>query len=76
MTFLASWNNFLWPLIVVQSTAATTVPLGLVQFRGSNYTDYTGMLAVSLVAIAPVVLLYIAMQRQIISAFSTSGIKG
>ncbi len=76
LTFLASWNNFLWPLIVVQSTAATTVPLGLVQFRGSNYTDYTGMLAVSLVAIAPVVLLYIAMQRQIISAFSTSGIKG
>jgi ABC-type glycerol-3-phosphate transport system permease component len=76
LTFLASWNNFLWPLIVVQNTAYVTVPLGLVQFRGSNSTDYTGMLAASLIAAAPVVLLYILMQRQIIGTFATSGIKG
>ena len=76
LTFLASWNNFLWPLIVVQNTASMTVPLGLVQFRGSNYTNYAGMLAAALVAAAPVVVLYIAMQRQIISTFSSSGIKG
>ncbi len=76
LTFLASWNNFLWPLIVVQNTASMTVPLGLVQFRGSNYTNYTGMLAAALVAAAPVVVLFIVMQRQIISTFSSSGIKG
>ena len=76
LTFLASWNNVLWPLIVVQNTAYVTVPLGLVQFRGSNSTDYTGMLAASLVAAAPVVLLYVLMQRQIIGTFATSGIKG
>jgi multiple sugar transport system permease protein len=76
LTFLASWNNFLWPLIVVQNVANFTVPLGLAQFRGSNYTNYTQMLAVSLVAAAPIVVLYIAMQRQIIGTFATSGIKG
>jgi multiple sugar transport system permease protein len=76
LTFLASWNNFMWPLIVVQNTSFFTVPLGLVQFRGSNFTDYTGMLAASLVAAAPVVVLYVAMQRQIIGTFATSGIKG
>ncbi len=76
LTFLASWNNFLWPLIVVQNTAYFTVPLGLVQFRGSNYTNYTQMLAVALVAALPIVIIYLAMQRQIISTFATSGIKG
>jgi multiple sugar transport system permease protein len=76
LTFLASWNNFLWPLIVAQSPDIFTVPLGIVQFRGSYFTNYTQILAVALVAAAPVVVLYLAMQRQIISTFASSGIKG
>ncbi|MGH2409569.1 MAG: carbohydrate ABC transporter permease, partial [Chloroflexota bacterium] len=76
LTFLASWNNFLWPLIVAQSPDVFTVPLGIVQFRGSYFTNYTQILAVALVAAAPVVVLYLAMQRQIISTFASSGIKG
>lgn len=76
LTFLASWNNFLWPLLVIQSPDVSTVPLGLDQFRGSNQTNYTQMLAVSIVAAAPVIALYLAMQRQIIATFTSSGIKG
>jgi ABC-type glycerol-3-phosphate transport system permease component len=76
LTFLASWNNFLWPLIVVQNTDLLTVPLGIVQFRGSYFTNYTQILAVSLLAAAPVIVLYLIMQRQIIETFSSSGIKG
>jgi multiple sugar transport system permease protein len=76
LTFLASWNNFLWPLIVAQSADVFTVPLGIVQFRGSYSTNYIQILAVALVAAAPVVVLYLAMQRQIISTFASSGIKG
>jgi multiple sugar transport system permease protein len=76
LTFLASWNNFVWPLLVVQSPDYTTVPLGLALFRGAYATNYTQILAASLVAAAPVVLLYLAMQRQIISSFISSGIKG
>ncbi|HEY8285480.1 MAG TPA: carbohydrate ABC transporter permease [Chloroflexota bacterium] len=76
LTFLASWNNFLWPLIVAQSPDVFTVPLGIVQFRGSYFTNYTQILAVALVAAAPVVVLYLTMQRQIISTFASSGIKG
>ena len=76
LTFLASWNNFVWPLLVVQSPDYTTVPLGLALFRGAYATNYAQILAASLVAAAPVVLLYLAMQRQIIASFISSGIKG
>jgi multiple sugar transport system permease protein len=76
LTFLASWNNFVWPLLVVQSPDYTTVPLGLALFRGAYATNYTQILAASLVVAAPVVLLYLAMQRQIIASFISSGIKG
>jgi ABC-type glycerol-3-phosphate transport system permease component len=76
LTFLASWNNFLWPLIVVQSSDVMTVPLGLVQFRGAYQTNYAEILAVALVAAAPVIALYLLMQRQIIATFASSGIKG
>jgi multiple sugar transport system permease protein len=76
LTFLASWNNFLWPLIVVQSTRTMTVPLGLAQFQGTDLTNYVEIIAVSLVAAIPVVALYVVMQRQIITSFATTGVKG
>lgn len=75
LTFLASWNNFLWPLIVVGSTGMMTVPLGLTQFRGSNATDYGQLLAVSMIAAIPVVIVFLFMRRHIVSSFASSGIK-
>ena len=54
----------------------TTVPLGIVQFRGSYFTNYIQILAVSLLAAAPVIVLYLLMQRQIIETFASSGVKG
>jgi ABC-type glycerol-3-phosphate transport system permease component len=76
LTFLASWNNFLWPLIVVQSPSMSTIPLGLAQFKGSYFTNYTQLLAVATLATLPVMALYMVMQRQIVSSFASSGIKG
>ncbi len=75
LAFLASWNNYLWPLVVVQSESNMTVPLGLSQFRGANATDYGAVFAVSLVAAIPVLVLFVVMSRQIVSSFATSGIK-
>jgi multiple sugar transport system permease protein len=75
LAFLASWNNYLWPLVVVQSEDSMTIPLGLSEFRGNNATAYSEIFAVSLIAAIPVVLLFIFMRRQIVSSFATSGIK-
>lgn len=75
LAFLASWNNYLWPLVIVQNVETMTVPLGLAQFRGANATDYGAVFAVSLVAAVPVIVLFIIMSRQIVSSFAMSGIK-
>lgn len=76
LTFLGSWNNFIWPLLVVQSSDYMTIPLGLALFKGAYATNYTQILAASLIAALPVIVLYLIMQRQIISSFITSGVKG
>ncbi len=75
LAFLASWNNYLWPLVVVQSEESMTIPLGLSAFRGNNATAYSQIFAVSLIAAIPVVILFVVMRRQIVSSFATSGIK-
>lgn len=75
LTFLASWNNFLWPLIVVQSTDLMTVPLGLTQFRGANATNYGQILAVSVLGSLPAVAVFIGMRRRIMASFASSGMK-
>lgn len=75
LAFLASWNNFLWPLIVIQNENKMTIPLGLALFRGNNATAYGEVFAVSLVAAIPVAVIFILMRRQIVDSFSTSGIK-
>lgn len=75
LAFLASWNNFLWPLVMVQNEQRMTIPLGLALFRGNNATAYGEVFAVSLIAAIPVALIFILMRRQIVESFSTSGIK-
>ena len=75
LAFLASWNNFLWPLVVIQNESRMTIPLGLALFRGNNATAYGEVFAVSLVAAIPVAIIFIFMRRQIVESFSTSGIK-
>jgi multiple sugar transport system permease protein len=73
LTFVASWNNLLWPLIVLSDQARFTVPLALEDFNSVNSTDYVGLLAMSVVAIAPVVLLFIASRRRLIDSIMLSG---
>ena len=73
LTFVASWNNLLWPLIVLYSPNLFTVPLALEQFNSTNSTDYVGMVAMSLVAVAPVIVLFIVARRRLIDSIMLSG---
>jgi ABC-type glycerol-3-phosphate transport system permease component len=73
LTFVASWNNLLWPLIVLDSQSLFTVPLALEQFNSTNSTDYVGMVAMSVVAVIPVVALFIAARRRLIDSIMLSG---
>lgn len=73
LTFIASWTNLLWPLIVVQSNSLNTVPLGLAQFNSTNFTNYVDMIALALLSILPIVVLFLFVQRRLVSNLMASG---
>ncbi len=75
MTALWSWNDLLWPLVV--TTYAEHMPLsaGLATMKGSVSTDYSVMMAASVLAMAPILLLFIVMQRRVIDGLAFSGTK-
>nr|WP_207229394.1 carbohydrate ABC transporter permease [Ktedonosporobacter rubrisoli] len=74
-TFLGQWNSFFMPLIMLNSSDLYTVPLLLNQFR-EQYTSQWGlMMAGSMIAVLPVLLIYILGQRQIIQGIALTGLK-
>lgn len=77
ITFLGSWNDFLWPLLVVGSDRnLQTLPVGLATLQGQYTFDYGKLMAGALVLTVPVLVLYLFAQRYIVESISTTGIKG
>jgi multiple sugar transport system permease protein len=77
ITFLGSWNNFLWPLIVVNKGDLFTLPVGMTVFTQPMRAPYwTYIMAVSTVATLPVVLVFLALQKYFIQGVVLSGMKG
>jgi len=76
--FLFSWNNFLWPLIVIKSEAITTVPVGITVFTQphSAQPQWAVAMAVSTLATLPILILFVFFQRYFIEGFILSGLKG
>ena len=76
LTFLHSWNNFLWPLVVAQSEDKYTLPVALALYSvGQNATRYGLLMAGAVVIIVPVIALFIALQRYFVQSVATTGIK-
>jgi len=76
LTFLGSWNNFLWPLVVAQTEDTYTLPVALALFaKGQNSTNYGLLLAGATVVVTPILLLFLAFQRKFIEGIATTGIK-
>ncbi len=76
LTFLAQWDNFLWPLVILQDADKFTIPIGLAGFRGRLGTDVGPTAAGSIFAVAPVVVIYIILQRRVIEGIALTGLKG
>jgi len=67
ITFMSSWNNYLWPLIVLQSPENMTIPL-LISTLGSSYSpDYGAMMAAIVIATLPSALVFFVMQKQFVA---------
>jgi multiple sugar transport system permease protein len=75
ITFLASWNDFLWPLLILQQPDLLTLPPGLANLQGAYTSEYGQMMAGAMVAAVPVLIIYIALQRFIVQSVATTGLK-
>ncbi|TQK11676.1 carbohydrate ABC transporter permease [Herbaspirillum sp. SJZ107] len=77
VTFIAAWNNFLWPFIIVTSNDMMTVPLGLTQTYDAFGVRYAQLMAAALLGALPVALAYVVFQKKVTQGFlAASGLKG
>jgi multiple sugar transport system permease protein len=75
LTFLAVWNDFLWPLVVTSSPDTMTVQLGLATFQSAHYTNWPVLMAATLISQLPVLILFVVGQRFFVSSIASTGIK-
>lgn len=76
LTFLTSWNNFLWPLVIATSEDKFTLPVALALYSvGQNATKYGLLLAGSVVVVLPVLAVFLVLQRRIMQGIAMTGIK-
>jgi multiple sugar transport system permease protein len=76
LTFLGSWNDFLWPLLILSNRNMLTLPPGLRTLQGAYTSEYGLMMAGAVVVAIPVLIIYIFLQRYIVESVATSGLKG
>jgi len=74
--FLFHWNNLLWPLIVANTDATIPIVVGLTRFQGEYGTAWNLLMAASVIATIPVLLVYFAAQRWFVQGIATSGLGG
>lgn len=74
--FIGSWSDFLWPLIVVDRPEYYTMPLGVANLAGTFSLDWRIVAAGSVISIAPVLLLFLIVQRYIVPTDTATGVKG
>jgi ABC-type glycerol-3-phosphate transport system permease component len=74
--FIATWNSFLWPLLITRDETMRTLPLALSFFSGYYGTQYHLLAAAACVSVAPLLLLFLFLQRQVVEGVALSGLKG
>lgn len=75
-TFVNTWNDFLGPMIYLTRTELKTIQIGLRMFTTQYTSDYALIMAASVVALIPVLIIFLSLQKQFVKGVVTSGIKG
>ncbi len=77
ITFISSWNAFLWPFLVITTEEMMTIPVGLTQVNDAFGVAYARLMSVALLGAAPVAIAYLVFQRRVTEAVMiSSGVKG
>jgi multiple sugar transport system permease protein len=75
-TFVWSWNNLLWPLLVLSNPKLMTIPVGLATVQGSYGIRYADTMASAILGALPLVLIFLFFQRRIVEGIAGTGLKG
>ncbi|WP_214631431.1 carbohydrate ABC transporter permease [Paenibacillus agaridevorans] len=75
-TFQAGWNSFLWPMIILNDPDKATIQMGLQAFSYNYQTDYGPMMAGALIAILPILVLFLLLQKYFVQGIAFTGVKG
>ena len=75
LTFISSWNSFLWPLLVLTQTKSQTIPVGLSGLIGGSAIQYAETMASAVLGILPLLAVFLLLQRQIAQGVANTGIK-
>ncbi|TMK37277.1 MAG: carbohydrate ABC transporter permease [Actinobacteria bacterium] len=76
ITFMWTWNDFLWPLITIYNSNNMTIQLGLATFQGAHQSNTNLLMAANVMSMLPVLLLFFFAQRYFIRGIATTGLKG
>ncbi len=76
MSFVSTWGEYLDPLIYLRSTDKFTIPLGVALFRGEHDDQYHLMMAISVMALTPIIVVFLAAQKYFIRGITLTGIAG
>ena len=74
--FMWNWNEFFWPLIVINSANMRVVTMGLMSFTNMYYIEYNTLTAAAVISILPILLIFLTLQRWVVQAVVMSGLKG
>ena len=76
MTFIGSWNNYLWPLLCLYNDKMFTLPIGIPTLMNIQRPDYVVPMTANLIASLPMILIYLLFEKQIVQGVAMDGIKG
>ena len=76
IAFMGTWNSFIWPQIILNTSALYTLPIGVNQMVGQYRPDYGALMAGTLLSLVPVVLLFFMLQREFIAGLTSGAVKG
>ena len=75
-TFVGTWNDFLGPMIYLTTTEKKTIQIGLRMFISQYSTEYGLIMAASVIALIPVLIVFLSLQKYFVQGIATSGLKG
>lgn len=74
-TFIGAWNDYLWPLIILNDESKFTLQVALSSLNGIYTTDYSMVIAGTLLAVVPLIILFLFVSKQFISDIAAGAVK-